>query len=299
DVTPPGLPTRERVVLVRGDGDPPAPWYDGKLVHLGDVTVAVDRLRTLVRVADGVAGVQDDGTVVVVTPEGFQPLGQARGGSAVVASPGSPGVAWLDVDADLAVARVPPAMVEQNLPLGARLVARDAGATYVALRQDGYLVVDDDGTTVRRSGPVPLDVAGGTQVVATSRGLRVEGGGRTLELVGTGAFGARLSDDGRYLLTSEATSSSSALAVVVDVRDGRTVRLPVPDDGRVVDAAFGGRGVLTLVLSRPEGARFPARTPRGDGAQPGYDLVTCRLRVGTCETAAQLDSVPDPPLVAH
>ena len=143
---------------------------------------------------------------------------------------------------------------------------------------------------------------GGTGI----RTMNADGTGKTvvsatgsLFVADATATGARLSADGRYLLTSEITSSSSVPDEVVEVASGKRVVLPVPDDGRVVDVAFGPDDTLTLALSRPGGARFPATVPRGDGAQPGFDVVTCRLREGTCQVAAQLDNVGRAPLLAH
>lgn len=300
-VVPPGLPVRVPTIIVRGGGDLPAPWYDGDFVHVAgpDASTAlsmdlvkVEGLLSMTVVEGGVAGVLGDGTVVFVGPDGMQPLGRARGGSTPVGSPSSPGVAWLGVDGDLVVARVPPAVIEVDLPPGARLIARDAGTTYVALRE-GHLVVRDDGRVRRLPSAVPLDVAGDTKALATRDGIQV--GGVPL----AGVYGARLSEDGRFVLTSSPTSSSSALSVVVDTSTGLPVDLPVPDDGRVLDAALGPDSVVTFVLSRPDGARFPRSVPRGDGAQSGYDLVTCRLLEGTCEATAQLDAFEEPPLVAH
>lgn len=306
DVVQPGLPVRVPTIIVRGGGDLPASWYDGDFVHVAgpDASTAmamdlvkVEGLLSMTTVQDGVAGVLSDGTVVFVGPDGVQPLGRARGGSTPVGSPSSPGVAWLGVDGDLVVARVPPAVLEVDLPPGASLIARDGGTTYVALRE-GHLVVRDDGRVRRLPSSVPLDVAGGVKALATRDGLQVSGV-PVADVPLPGLSGARLSEDGRFLLTSPAASSSLSLTVVVDTATGQPVDLPVPDDGRVLDAALGPDSVVTFVLSRPDGARFPKSTPRGDGAQPGYDLVTCRLLEGTCEATAQLDAFEEPPLVAH
>lgn len=250
------------VVTVQVGPARPVPWYDGRSVRMGASTVDVAGLRSMTVVEDGVAGLLADGSVVVVRPNGVRPLGRAGGDSPVVGSADSPGVAWIDADGALVVARVPPTVVRDDLPAGARLVGRAGNDTYLAVGDD-HLVVPDHGTTRRVPGPVPAAVA----------------------------LGTRRSLDGRYELVGAASSgtpgASGETPPGVDVNDvvsGRAVPLLRPD-GEVVDAAFGQPGIVTLVLAgRDEGH---------------YDVVNCRLVEGICLSAAEVNGAATPPLLAH
>ena len=276
-------------MTVRANGDVPVGWYDGRAVHLGDMDVSVEGLQSLTAVEGGVAGVKEDGTVVLVDDSGaVQTLGTAEPATAVLASASAPGVAWQDPAGGLVVRRLTPVMLRTGLPPGATLAARSGTDTYVSVPGGGHLVVDDLTSPQRRPGPAPLAVAAGVRVERTDDGLRVVGAGLDLDLPGTGQLGARLSDDGRYLLTSRTASRSATLDVVVDLRRDRSLRVPLPDDALVIDAAFGDRpGALTVLLARPE------------AIQPGYDLLTCRLRALTCERVASVDTLGVPLLLAH
>ncbi len=247
------------VVTVQVGPARPVPWYDGRSVRMGASTVDVAGLRAMTVVEDGVAGLLADGSVVLVRPDGVLPLGRVGDDSPVVGSADSPGVAWIDADGALVVARVPPTVVRDDLPAGARLVGRDGDDTYLAVGAD-HLVVPDHGTERRVPGPVPAAVA----------------------------LGTRRSLDGRYeLVSAPASGTADSTPPVVDVNDvgsGRTVPLLLPD-GVIVDAAFGQPGIVTLVLAgRTEGH---------------YDVINCRLVEGVCLSAAEVNGADSPPLLAH
>ena len=283
--------------LTRRTGDPVVPWYDGSQIHVGERDTNVRRLVSIKEASGAVFGVQSDGTVVVIRAGGIEPLGSSRPEGDLVVSTSAPVAAWIDRTSGAltfaGTARPAPAPVP--LPDGSRLVALDGQTTFVEV-PDGHWVVGAGGEVRRLSVAAPLDVANGVRVERDGLRMRVSGGDGRLEVAG---LEARLSDDGRYLLTRDVTSSASAFDVVVDLRRGRTVVLPLPDDGRIVDSAFGARGTLSLVLARPNGAPYPAEWPRGQSYSPGFDIVTCRLREGTCQSAVRLFDIEDPPVLAR
>lgn len=291
-----GLP-RELPISDRVLARVPVPWYDGTSLHVGDVTVELPGLGELEVASDGVAGVLDDGTVIVVNLSGgVTTLGTAPDG-VIAGSPSSPGIAWIDEAGSLVVANTPSSRLDMPLPAGAVVVGRDGPTTYVDL-PDGHLEVQDAGRYVRRAGPAPVAAAGGVRVDervgGSAAGLVVTGASDDLELDWLDEVG--LSEDGRYLF---GIRGAVGVDTVVDLGSGREVRLAITEDRQVVDAAFGepdDPDALVLVLPLPDTQvrRLGARTDF-----PGFELVSCWLPRATCESIVRLDTYEIPPRLAH
>ncbi|MCW2815377.1 MAG: hypothetical protein JWN84_2832 [Nocardioides sp.] len=292
-------PAPEDRVVTSGPDFVPTAWYDGRRVHLPDRSVRVPRVAAMVRVGDDVVVTDTDGQVLLVRSIGVvASLGRTDPGALPVADPAAATVAWVDAESgDLVVER---------FARGQALVALDPGSTVVAVDRaqvfvdgpDGAsrLRLTDLGTTRARSGL--LDVGAGTQVRTSADDvLDVEvARGPAFRVVGRDGW---LSDDGRYLVTRDVTSTAAPPSVVVDLGARRTVRLPLPDSAVVVDAAFAGDDRVTFVLLRPNGTQYPADWPRDLDYFPGFDLAVCDLGDATCQRDAMVFDTDQPPLLAR
>ena len=256
----------ERSSLVReapparftGRGLVPAPWYDGRRVHLAGRAVAVRGVVAMARTGDGVVATDRAGRVLLVRDDGtVRALGRTRPGSVVVADPTTSDVAWVDAASGSVVGRGP--AVRTAVP-GVDLVAVDGGR----------VVLDDITSGI-------LDVADGVQArqLVSDRVLVDTGSGAPVVVPGRGGS---LSDDGRYLVTGDVAAQGDPLAVVVDVRTGSVVPFAITTDQTVRDAAFSlrrrdlrARGPHRHpVPARPlDRAQLPARLlPRGLRPRP-------------------------------
>jgi hypothetical protein len=287
----PGVPVGRRPVLV------PAPWYDGRRVHLADRTVRVPGVRAMSLAFDGVVATDRRGRVVHVRSGGAtEVIGRTGPGSSALA--GGDLAAWID---GRTVALQPLGAggagggVRVEMPAGARVVAVDAGMVHVDSPR-GALVLDGSGLVEDGGQPQVLDVAG--EVVLSRQGLSLQVrsavGGRELD-----GYDGLLSPGGTHALVRALASSSTAATRVLVVATGAEVVVPLPE-GSVVDSSFGSDDQATFVVARPDASPYLAdASPAPRDEYPGHDIVVCDLGTGLCRAVAQAPDSDAVPLLAR
>lgn len=269
----------------------PVWWYAADRLHLGPRAVQLSGVVGLGSLGEfGVVVGFADGRLARVSTDGeLIGLGRAQPGSGFAVEVDQLFVAWLDRTGREVVVRDLAAGVDVvRLPVvaGSRVVAIDSGLTYVA-DATGYSIVRV-GTALpdRYDGVTLLDAASGTLATAPRPGrIRLQRAGEAP--INAAGSAVDLSDDGRYALVQQPPGAGrGSTYAVIDVQDGTSIRLTLPDGGTPVDAAFSTAGLNREVVFVVFG-----------GAAP-YDLVVCDLRVVSCRDAAQVRDARFAPLLA-
>ena len=271
------------------------PWYGDGAVHVGQVAIAVEGVRSLVAAGDGVVWTDAQGRVVAADAAGVQEeLGQSE--QPLVSDAATGLVAWLAPDG--VVTTWSPGDDETRTALvdGVRAVVAvvddtvfftDAVGTrgWQPAHQDEPSDVVEPARLVTAAGPARVyDVGGGR--------LRIERpfAGVSFETAGDGAI---LAADGRLVLLRRPGGD-----VVLDVDtakrvdDGLDSRFEVP-----VAASLGADGNATYVVGRAEAETAPGFVRTGPA--DSLELRTCDLVTAACVSLLRFPSGDVPPLLAQ
>ena len=281
---------------VRPEVNPAAvPWYGDGAVHLREVSVTVDGVRSLVAAGDSVVWTDAQGRVVAADAAGVQEeIGQSE--QPLVSDAGTGLVAWLAPDGTVTTWSPGDATTRTALVDGVREV--------VAVADDTVFFSDAVGTRAWQPGTQdePSDVvepadlvtaAGPTRVYAVGEGrLRIERpfAGVSFETAGDDAVVAA---DGELVLVHRAGGDR-----VLDtntarrVEDGLDERFEVP-----VAASLGRDGTATYVVGRAEAETAPGFVRTGPA--DSVELRTCDLLTGACVSLLRFPAGDVPPLLAR
>ena len=272
----------------------PAPgvvWYaDGRL-HLDHVVLAIDGLRDMTKIGDGVVYGDDDGRVVYAADDGSrQVLGHKDPAFPVVATDETGRAAWVDPGGS------PPTLVVKEVTTGnpVRSFAVDAGARAVAVDGNAIYYSDAEGAHVVPSpsrdvvpyGPAPLlDVRSrirASQVSKDSIEVTQPVFDASFDVPGRGAL---LAPDGIFVATRDPDTGQVTL---YDDRSGNRLPSGLADGDEVVALSPAARLTIAYVV-RPAGAT----------AEDDLELRTCDLATDECVVAAALPNRGETPVLAR
>ncbi|WP_182526565.1 sigma factor-like helix-turn-helix DNA-binding protein [Nocardioides dongkuii] len=297
DPAPPDDPDTApaRAEVVRAENPVEVAWWADGVLHLPTSRVPVPAVRSLVGVGPGAVIDDGRGGIALVEHDGDRTeLGRAADGSSLVGSGGW--AAWRDPSGDLVLVDLD--MVEE--------IDRVGGTDLEPVAIDGGWLYYNEGDTSWRARPFEesarvsgyplLDVAGGTKVFQRGpTSLLVVRSQAPPGLVRPGR-GARLSDDGGLLLTSD-RGGGGALRLY-DVGSGTVLPSGLEPGEVPVSAGLGRRGTLTYVVG-------PAVQPVGEDGfsrlslSVALSLRTCTPYAGACEDVARLSGAAALPVVSH
>jgi hypothetical protein len=272
-------------------------WYaDGRL-HLDHTVLAVDGLRDMTRIGNGVVYGDDEGRVVYAADDGTRDvLGHKDPAVPVAATDETAWAAWVETGGDRPTLDVVEADTGNELASiavssGTEVVAVDGTSVFYIDAAGGHELVPGTEQRIR-----PVSAAGLLDARSRVRAYQVLDD--TIEVVQPNfsvayqlpGEGAQLSSDGNLVATR---LPGSGEPVLYDARSGLAVPTGVPDGDHVVAVAPGRRLTVTYVVApghQSLGHELELRTCQV-GDRPGEETV--------CSTRAQLSDTGGSPVLAR
>jgi hypothetical protein len=270
----------------------PAPgvvWYaDGEL-HLAHQVLAIDGIRDMTRIGDGVVYGDKDGRVVYAADDGSRRvLGHKDPGLPVVATDETGWAAWVDSEGSqpaLVVKEADTGNLVRSLPVdaGARPVAVDGNAVYYSDAQGAH-VVPSPSRDVGPYGPAPLlDVRSRIRASQVSKDAIEVVQPVYNEFFDVPGRGALLAPDGAFVVTHDPDTGEVAL---YDNRSGEPLWTGLASGDEVVSVTPGGRLTIAYVID-------PA------GSDGELQLRTCDIQKAVCRIAARIPDDSGTPVLAR
>ncbi len=292
--TPPDDGALENAAISQEEN--PAPgvvWYADGQLHLDHTVLAVEGLRDMTRVGNGVVYGDDQGRVVYAADDGSREvLGHKDPEVPVAATDETGWAAWVETGEGQTKVVITEAATGNEV--ASRVV--DPGAQVVAVDGDTVYYVDIAGAHELVPGGSPevqtLTRPGLRDVRSRIRAFQLDED--TIEVVQSyfsvefqfPGRGAELSPDGNLVATRLPDADQVAL---YDTRSGEELPNGVPDGDHVVTFAPGDRLTVTYVAA-------PAAHPFG----PELELRTCELTTTTaCAVIARIPNRGGTPVLAR
>jgi hypothetical protein len=286
-----GLPD----VSVRPEANPAnIEWYANGVLHLREVAVEIPQVTALLQVPDGVVYSDRAGHVVLVNHQGdLTTLGRSEPGTPIVASPVERGwVAWLEPGSspDLVVHDTLSRHELARRPVtpGTRPIAIDQDRLYFNERGESWSWQLPDIPPALVPGADLYDVASAVRVLRAAPGtMQIRQPLLAIEVIVPGQ-GAVLSQDGGYVLT-RVDAEQPDVVRIYDSETGDPVASGLADEELAVAAAFGPDSTVTYVVTSREHGTDGDDLLRLSESR-SFELRTCQLVTGACETLRQLGS---------
>jgi hypothetical protein len=273
-------PLRAAAITREENPVPDVVWFaDGRL-HLAHTVLAVEALRDMTVLGNGVVYGDDEGRVIYAADDGSRGLlGHKDPDVPVAASDGSGLAAWYDPDEEKVV------VVEGATGNPVASIAVGDEPEVVAVDADVVYVVGDNGSRALlptgRTGEAPVSPAGLLDVRSRVRAFQLDP--RTIQVVQSAftvefdfaGVGADLSPDGGQVATMSPDDGS---VLLYDARSGAELDGALEGGGELVAVTPRSRGVMAYVLRE------------GDA----LELRTCQLWGDECRAldVVEVDSVP-------
>ena len=266
-------------------------WANGEL-HLDHVVLAVDGLRDMTRLGNGVVYGDDEGRVVHVAEDGGRTVLGHKDPDVPVAATDETGLAaWFDPEARKVVA------VDASSGDVVRRTGVGDRPRVVAVDGDVLYLVGEGGTrALLQTGPdteVPISPAGLLDVRSRIRAFQVNES--TIQVVQSyfnvsfnlPGRGASLSPDGNFVV-SRIGEGDDVESVVYDTRSGAELPTGLATTDVVLAAAAGQGATVAFVVAQ-------------GGLESGRDLQLriCDLRASLCRIVERIPDVGSTPVLAR
>ncbi|GEP37178.1 hypothetical protein NPS01_08410 [Nocardioides psychrotolerans] len=246
------------VPVERSANRAPVAWYTDGTLHLTDVELRVEALRTFFEVDSGAVYADANGAIVHVDTDGVRTrIGTQRRDGTYQVSAEEGLVAWVDEsdDRELRVWDLAAGEVVGTVPLSddedIDVVALDAGVAYYVERgrSQAYDVAADDVAEV--ASPRVLDVEGGAVARQESDGAISIASPRDLQdrIVTVVGLGAELSPDGAWVLTRSVEEDTGQVTRrLYDAQQNAEVDTGLDAGAVVFDASVLEGGAVTYLV---------------------------------------------------
>lgn len=206
---PEPVPLLADVPVERATNPAPVGWYTDDVLHLAEVELRIEALRTFFEVDDGAVYTDAVGAIVHVDLEGERtPIGKQRLDGTFQVSAEDGLVAWVDQTGrpELRVWDLDAGEVVDTVALpddeDIDVVALDSGTAYYVTQGRNYAFDVEEGGVVELASPKVLDVANGVVARQDDGAVSVASPREAEdEIVTVPGIGAELSPDGELVLT--------------------------------------------------------------------------------------------------
>jgi hypothetical protein len=265
-------------------------WYAQGQLHLDHVVLAIEGLRDMTRIGNGVVYGDGEGRVVHVADDGTRtPLGHKDVLDAVAASDENGWAAWVDTGDEqpsIQVREAATGAVVGQLPVdpGTRVVAVDGDAVYFVDAAGAHALLPPGDSVLPVTPADLLDVRSRTrafqldpatiQVVQSSSDVALRLPGR----------GATLSADGNLVITR---AGDAGEVTIYDTRSGEELPNGLSEDDSTLAVSARSDQAVAYVIAP-------------NGLTPGRELqlLTCDLRTKLCRIGARIPNEGASPVLA-